>query len=84
MFSASFSARTRRGPACLESEVVLGPSLVLHASESAFYYVLDRAIVYKKNTCIETVRTRLFFAVFLVLEFIAWIILPQPTAASTS
>jgi hypothetical protein len=57
---------------------------VLHTSKSAFYYILGKAIVYKKNIYIETVRTRLFFAVFLVLEFIAWIILPQPTAASTS
>jgi hypothetical protein len=70
MFSASFSARTCRRSACLESAVVLGASLILHASESAFYYVLDRAIVYKKNIYIEMVRT-ILFVVFPVLEFIA-------------
>jgi hypothetical protein len=52
---------------------------ILHASESVFYYILDRAIAYKKNICIKRVRTMLFavfavFAVFPVLEFIAWII----------
>jgi hypothetical protein len=73
MFSASFSARTCRKSACLESAIVLGASLILHAFELAFYYVLDRAIVYKKNICIEMVRIMLF-AVFPVLEFIAWII----------
>jgi hypothetical protein len=73
MFSASFSARMCCRSACLESEAVLGASLILHASESVFYYVLDRAIAYKKNICIKRVRTMLFavFAVFLVLEFIA-------------
>jgi hypothetical protein len=77
MFSASFSARMCCRSACLESEAV---------SKLVFYYALDRAIAYKKNICIETVRKMLFavFAVFPALEFIAWIILPQPTATSTS
>lgn len=76
IFSASFSARMCGRSACLESEAVLGASLILHASKSVFYCVLDRAIAYEKNIYIKRVHTMLFavFAVFPVLEFIAWII----------
>jgi hypothetical protein len=76
MFSASISVRMCCKSVCLESEAVLGASLILYASVSVFYYVSDRAIAYKKNICIKRVRTMLFavFAVFPVPEFIAWII----------
>jgi hypothetical protein len=71
---ASSSARICRRSVRLESEDVLSASLILHASESVFYYVLNRAIVYKRTYVSRRVRTMLFFAVFLVLEFIDWII----------
>jgi hypothetical protein len=50
----SFSARICRRSVRLESQVVLGASIILHASESAFYRVLAGFIVHKKNICIET------------------------------
>ena len=50
----SFSARICCKFFCLESKVVLGASIILRASESAFHYVLAGLIVYKENIYIET------------------------------
>jgi len=76
MFSASFSARMYYKFAYLKSKAILSASLILYTFELVFYYVLDRAIAYKKNICIKRVYTILFaifavFIAFLVLEFIA-------------
>jgi hypothetical protein len=51
---SSFSARINRRSVRLESQVVLCASLILHESESAFYYILARLIMHKKNIYIET------------------------------
>ena len=80
----SFSARNCRRFVCLKSEAVLGALLILQASESAFYYVLDRALVYKKNIRIETGTYNALFRSLPRPGVYSLDRLPQPTAASTS
>ena len=71
---ASFSAKFCHRFVYLEGEVVLGASLILNASESAFYSFWIGLLCIKGTYVSRRVCTMLFFAVFLVLEFIAWII----------
>jgi len=72
---ASFSARICRRSVCLKSEVVLGPSLSSYMHLNQRSTASWRGLFFIKRTYVSRrVRTRLFFAAFLVLEFIAWII----------